>query len=150
MEHWMRQAGTGVPISVYLIQCCSSSLPHPVLQFQSNILIQCSSSILPHAVLRFRSGLPHPVLQFHPTSSSVLIPVYFIQYCSSSLPDQDPVLQSNLLIQCSSSILPHAVLQFQSTSSSTPVQKTLISLVCFCTFFFNFTFFYNNMHHYFL
>ena len=52
-------------------------------------------------------------LQFQSTSSSAPVPVYFIQYSISSLPD--PVLQFQVfLIQCSSSSLPDPVLRFQS------------------------------------
>ena len=97
-------------VPVYLIHCSSSSLPHPMFQFQSTssnvpvpvYLIQCSSSSLPHPMFQFQStssrqcsssSLPHPVLQFQSTSSSAPVPVYLI----------------------------HAVLQFQSTSSIAPV-----------------------------
>ena len=79
---------------VYLIQCCSSSLPHPVLQFQS------TSSSAP-----FPCSLP----------SSAPVPVYLIQCSSSSL---------DYLIQCCGSILPHPVFQLQSTSSSLQFQST--------------------------
>ena len=101
-------------VPAYLIQCSSSSLPDPVLRFQSTsssasdpvYLIQCSmqsgSSSAP-----VPCSLAHPVLRFHAV----------------------------WLIQCSSSSLPHPV---QSTSSSTPVQKTLIS--CSFVHFFSFKF----------
>ena len=46
-------------VPAYLIQCCSSSLPHPVLWFHAVCLIHCSGSIL-----------PHPMFQFQSTSSS--------------------------------------------------------------------------------
>ena len=138
-------------VPAYLIQCSSSSLPNPVLLFQSTsstvsnpvYFIQCSSS-----------SLRHPVLQFQSTSSSAPIPVCLIQYSCSSLPHPMFQIQSTsssapvpvYVIQCYSSSLPHPVLQFQSASSSTPVQKTLLntsSLFLFLVHFFlsNFTFF---------
>ena len=64
---------SSAPVPVYLIQCCSSSssLPHPVLQFQST----SSSAVVPVYLIQcFSSSLPHPV------------PVYLIQ-CSSSSPE---------------------------------------------------------------
>ena len=46
----------------------SSSLPHPVLQFQSTV---------PLPVLQFQSTVPYPVLQFRSSnSSSAPVPVY--------------------------------------------------------------------------
>ena len=91
-------------VPAYLIQCSSSSLPDPVLRFQSTsssagvpvYLIQCWSSSLPHPVSN--STVPHPVLQSQSTSSSAPVP------CS----------------------LPHPVLQFQSTSFSALVPSYLI------------------------
>ena len=72
---------TMTPVPVYLIQCFRSSLPHPVLQFQSTsfsaavsvYLIQCSSSILPPPVFYLQSTSSS--LQFQSTP----IPVYLIQ-----------------------------------------------------------------------
>ena len=104
-------------VRAYLIQCSCSSLPDPVLRFQST---SSSASNPVYLIQCFRSSLPHSVLQLHPTSSSVPVPV-------------------------SNSGLPHSVVQFQSTSSSIPVQKTSISccLFLFLYIFFlsNFTFF---------
>ena len=67
--------------------------------------------------LSYTSNGMCPVLQFQPTSPSVL--VYLIQCCSSSLSSASvPVY----LIQCSSSSLLYLVLQFQSIiSTSVPV-----------------------------
>ena len=68
----------------------SSSLPNPVLQFQSS-WSSASGSSLPHPVLLFQStsssalvpcSLPHSLLRFHPTSSSAPVPLYLIQYSS--------------------------------------------------------------------
>ena len=121
----IQSTSSSAAVPVYLIQCSSSSLPHPVsnssllhpvLQFQST----SSSALVPCSVL-------HPVLQFQSTSSSLQF-----QSASSSAP------VPSYLIQCSSSSLPHPVLQFQSVS---PVQKTLISCSLFLFLLSNFTFF---------
>ena len=93
---------TMTPVPVYLIQCFRSSLPHPVLQFQSTsssaavsvYLIQCSSSIL-----------PPPVFYLQPTSSSLQfqstpIPVYLIQSPIPVYLIQSPI--PVFLNQCSS------------------------------------------------
>ena len=144
----------------------SSSLPHPVLLFQSTsssasdpvYLIQCCSS-----------SLPHPVQQFQSTSSSALVPVYLIQCCSSkSTSFMISAQVPSYLIHCSSSSLQFqstsSSLQFQSTLSSAPISVYLIqysspdnfnfSLIsCIFVHFFSFkflvlNFFYSNIHHY--
>ena len=46
------------PVPVYLIQCCSSSLPHPVLWFHAVCLFHCSGSILPHPVYLIQYSSP--------------------------------------------------------------------------------------------
>ena len=118
---------------VYLIQCSSSSLPHPVLQFQSTsssaaVPVPSSWSVLPvssasvpvYLIQCSSSSLPHPVLQFQSTSSSPAVPVYLIQWCSSSSSLPHP------LFQFQSPVYLSPVLQFQSTLSSASVPVYLI------------------------
>ena len=70
-----------VPVYLHLVlqfQPTSSSTPVPVYLVQYSVpgyLIQCFGSSLPHPIVKFQSThpvlssiLPHPVLQLHPTS----------------------------------------------------------------------------------
>ena len=73
-------------VPAYLTQCASSSLPHPVLQFQST---SSSAAVPVYFIQCCSSSLPHLVLQFQSTSSSAPVPC--------SLPHQS----RRLLISCS-------------------------------------------------
>ena len=110
----------------YLIQCSSSSLPHPVLQIQSTsssapvpvFLIQCSGSSLPSSSASDPVYLIQCSGSMQSASSSAPVPVYLIQ---SPIPVY--------LIQCSNSSLPH--------------QKTIS-----CSLFLFFSCFYLNNNYY--
>ena len=64
---------------IVIFHYSSSSLPHPLLQFQST----SSSAPVPIYLIHYSSSnLPHPLLQFQSTASITLLPVYLIHYSS--------------------------------------------------------------------